>query len=260
METMDVNCLFGSWPFRKLYRNRLEDLLKIHAETGIARCCVSSMNSIFYNDPFEAELDLHEALKGTSCMHILTVNPKLPSFEDDIAAGAERFGIRGVRIYPGYHGYALDDPCLERLLGVLRRFRLPLFLTMRLEDERLDYLLHPRRIGVPDELLRFVSSVTDLPVLILNLRWGEIQFCADALKTQENLFVDTSGVKDPVESMERIVGLIGDRKILYGSQYPLNALKSTLYEVTMADLPQESRDRILSENARAFFSSCGSRG
>lgn len=257
MKATDINCLFGSWPFRKLHRSRLEDLAQIHAENGFSRCCVSSMNSIFYNDPFEAELDLHEALKGTGWFHILTVNPALPCFEDDIAFGAERFGIRGVRVYPGYHGYGLGDPCMKKLLAALRRLRLPLFLTLRLEDERLDYLLHPRKIGVPGELLQFVSSAEDVPVLLLNLRWGEIQSCAEMLKTRKNLYFDTSGIKDPVESVEHIVELVGDRRLIYGSQYPLNALKSTLYEVTMADLPQESKNRILAENAEDFFSLCG---
>ncbi len=256
MNGIDVNCLWGSWPFRKLYKNRFEDLLKIHSETGIGGGYVSCMNSIFYNDPFEGEADLHEILQGSGAYRqLLTVNPTLPAYESDVEKGVERFGVKGVRIYPGYHNYRLDDPCMEGLCALLRKYRLPLMLTMRLEDERLDYLYLPRRIAVPDELLKFAGSVRDIPILIMNLRYGEILSCEDAIRNQPNLYIDTSGIKDPVASLEEITKHIGDRKILYGSQYPLNALKSTLYEVTMAEIPRESKDRILYRNADDFFHS-----
>ena len=253
MNNIDINCLWGTWPFRKLYKNKFSDLVKIHAENGFDRGYVSCMNSIFYNDPFEGETDLHEEIKGTPYRQIMTINPTLPAYEEDLEKGIKYFHIKGVRVYPGYHCYRLDDERFLGLCDLLRENHLPLFLTMRLEDERLDYLYLPRRISVPDELMKFVNAVKDLPVLIMNLRYGEMLYCEDALRSQPNLYMDTAGIKDPVESVEQMVQHIGGNKIIYGSQYPLNALKSTLYEVTMAKIPQESKDRILHENALAFF-------
>ena len=255
MKGIDVNCLWGNWPFRKLYKNKFEDLLKIHSENGIVGGYVSCMNSIFYNDPFEGEADLHEILQNSGSYHqLLTINPTLPAYESDVETGVRLFDIQGIRIYPGYHNYRLGDECMKKLCALLRKYRLPLMLTMRLEDERLNYICQPRQIAVPGELLKFVESVKDIPVLIMNLRYGEILSCEDAIRNQPNLYIDTSGIKDPVASLEEITKHIGDRKIIYGSQYPLNALKSTLYEVTMAEISGESKERILYQNAAEFFS------
>ena len=254
MNTIDVNCFWGTWPFRKLYKNRFSDLKAIHKENGIGFGYVSCMNSIFYNDPFEGDEDLHQILENTPYQQILTVNPTLPAFEADIEKGVRQFGVRGVRVFPGYHGYSLDDSRFLALCAILKKYHLPLLLTMRVEDERLDYLYLPRRIGVPDELLKFIDTVRDIPVLLMSLRYGEMLYCEDALRSQPNLYMDTSGLKGSVGCMEQVMQHIGDRKILYGSQYPLNALKSTLFEVTMAKIPQESKDRILGGNAADFFS------
>jgi Predicted metal-dependent hydrolase of the TIM-barrel fold len=228
--------------------------MKVHQENGIETGYVSSMDSIFYNDPFEGELDLHEMLRGTAYNHILTVNPLLPCFDEDIRKGVDAFNIKGVRIYPCYHNYQLDSPAVARLCAVLRGYGLPLLLTIRIEDDRLNYLIQPRRINVPDELLTFCASVGDLPVLIMSLSFGELLYCRDDLLQRKNLYVDTSGIKAPLESVELLVREIGDEKIVYGSAYPIYALKSTLYEVTMSELPQQSKERILYQNARDFFS------
>ena len=84
MKIVDVNCLVGHWPFRKLYKNSFADLMEIHRKNNIGYGFVSSLNSIFYNDPFEGEEDLHNIIKGTDYRHVLTINPMLPCFEKDI--------------------------------------------------------------------------------------------------------------------------------------------------------------------------------
>ena len=101
MLNFDVNCLLGHWPFRKLYRNTYADLIRVHNENGIDCGLVSSLNSIFYNDPFEGDEELHKVIKGTGYRHILTVNPMLPAFTEDIRKGVEFFGISGVRNFSG---------------------------------------------------------------------------------------------------------------------------------------------------------------
>lgn len=249
---IDVNCLWGTWPFRKLYKNKLSDLQQIHKETGISDGYVSCMNSIFYQDPFEGEEDLHEVLKGTSYKHILTVNPILPAYKTDIERGIKEFGIKGVRVFPTYHHYALNDKHFLDLCAFLKKCRLPLFLTTHVEDERFDYLLLQSQIDVC-EFKTFLNTVTDLPVMLMSLRAGTMYGLTQEIRDLPNVYADTSCIKDPVASFEELTAKLGDRKLVYGSQYPLNVLRSTLYEVTMAKIPEASKDRILRDNAVDFF-------
>ena len=70
MGIIDINCLLGNWPFRKIRKNKFEDLKAVHKRNEIDYGYVSSLNSIFYNDPFEGDLELHEIIKDTSYKHI----------------------------------------------------------------------------------------------------------------------------------------------------------------------------------------------
>lgn len=247
MERMDANCLVGSWPFRKAGRSTVEELERIHAENGIGSGCVSSLNSIFYSDPFEGEEELHELLKGTAYRQVMTVNPALPGGTEDIKEGARRFGAAGVRIYPGYHGYALCDPCVGALCAELEKRRLPLFLPLRMEDERLNYMVAPRALPVR-EIGDFLSAHRELAVVLLCAKPSEIGSLGEEIWSRPNVYFDTSGFKDGQFGVQRLAEEFGAEKLVYGSLYPLYCLKSTLLQVETAELPDRSKRRIFSEN------------
>jgi len=249
MESIDVNCLVGHWPFRKLYHNTFSDLIKAHSENGIVSGYVSSLNSIFYNDPFEGEEELHEVIKNTGYHHVLTINPTLPAFEEDIIRGIKLFNISGVRIYPSYHGYHLDCPQAKQLCEVLRKYNLPLFLTLRMEDERLSYIYQPIPLSIK-EIQFFVETNIDIKMLLLNIRFNEIMTLKNILLDAPNILFDTSGLKDQLFNVEKLVAALGDKKMVYGSLYPLFCLKSTLFEVTKAQISTQSMERILFRNSR----------
>lgn len=248
MNTVDVNCMIGHWPFRKISSCTFDDLKKVHAANWISYGYVSSINSIFYNDPYEGDEELHEMIVNTGYKHVLTVNPKLPAFEDDIARGMKDFRVSGVRVYPGYHNYSLDCPEMKALCRILAKLGLPLFLTLRAEDERLNYLTTPQPVDITG-IQAFIEDNPDLTILLLNIRFYEIMTLKSAILNSGRVFVDTSGLKDLLFNIEKLTESIGDSRIMYGSLHPLNCLESTLFQVTMADIGQKSKDRILFENS-----------
>ena len=249
MNTVDANCMIGHWPFRKISSTAFENLKEVHSKNGISYGYVSSLSSIFYNDPFEGDEELHEIIGNTNYRHVLTVNPMLPAFENDIAKGLKNFKISGVRVYPGYHNYSLDCPEMKALCSVLRKLGLPLFLTLRAEDERLNYLITPRPVNIP-EIQAFIEDHPDLTVLLLNIRFHEIIAIKDAILHSGHAFVDTSGLKDQLFNIEKLTASIGDSRIIYGSLHPLYCLESTLLQVAMANIGQKAKDRILFENSK----------
>jgi hypothetical protein len=245
----DVNALLGHWPFRKIRKPTLEDLRSVHRDNGITGGYVSSINAIFYNDPFEGDEELHELIGGTEYRHVLTVNPTLPGWQRDIEEGLERFGIHGVRVYPTYHDYDLNGEAMAELCETLKRFRLPLFLTMRMEDERLDYLMKPNPLNI-ESLRTFVSAWPELDVIVLTIRYAEIAALKEEFNRLPRLRLDTSGLKDRVFVLEDLLTFIPAGKIVYGSLHPLFCLKSTFCLVDMAELAEETKRAIFAENAR----------
>jgi len=244
--------MLGHWPFRKIYKDTFEDLKKVHRENNITGGYVSSINSIFYNDPFEGDLELHEIIKDSPYRHVLTVNPLLPGYKEDIESGIRLFDIKGVRVFPGYHGYNLDNSHFAELCIILRHYNLPLFLSVRLEDERLNYMLAPSVMRM-DDVSSFIYNNTGLVIILLTMRNEEVLQIKDALLSHPNAYYDTSGLKNQLFAIEKMVRALGDDRMLYGSLHPLLCLKSTLLLVEKAELDAAAKEKILFRNAERLL-------
>ena len=248
MKAFDISCFLGNWPFRKLYKNNIDDLVKVHEENHITGGCISSLDSIFYNDPFEGDDDLHRLIEGSEYKHILTINPCLPGFKEDIERACNEFSIKGVRIYPGYHGYKLDSNEVNFLCSILCEKSIPLFITLRLEDERLNYLCSPQSINSSD-ISAFLLNHKDLKIVLSNIRYNELLDIKETINSSESIYFDTTGLKDRLFIIEKLLIHFSVDKILFGSLHPLYCLKSTILLIEKADIPEEYKAKILYENA-----------
>jgi len=252
MKTVDVNCFLGHWPFRKIRRGTFADLKAVHAENEIAFGYVSSLDSIFYNDPFEGDIELHETIRGSDYRHILSVNPALPCCLEDVRRGVQNFDIKGVRIYPDIHGFDLNSPEVDDLCRLLSLMNLPLVLTVRLEDERMCYLMQSRPPQM-DSLEIFLKAHPQNAILLTGIYYSEILRIKDTLNRLENVFFDASGLKESLFVVEKLLTAVPAGKLLYGSQHSLYCLKSTLLLLEKAAIDPAVRSQILSENYRKLF-------
>ena len=252
MKKWDVNCFVGHWPFRKSRFTTLGQLKEKHQRNGISQGFVSSLQSVFWNDPMEAEEDLAGELSASGYAQICTVNPMLPDVERFVEEAVRRFQVKGVRLCPSYHGYRLDDPCLESLNRTLERLGLPLYITVQLEDPRMNYVVFPRELEL-EELKVAAEVFPEINVLYCFIQEGDAAAMAELLNTRKNLYVDTSGFRGPSCCMEKLLESVDSHKILYGSAYTLYALNSSLGCVEQADISDEIKQRILWENAVRFF-------
>lgn len=252
MKVIDVNCLLGNWPFRKIRKDKLSDLLEVQGKNHIEYGFISSLSGVFYNDPFEADEDLNEIIKDTGQKHILTVNPLLVGIEDDLLKAKEKYDIKGVRIYPGYHNYSLGDDSVKELCRLLKENNLPLFISLRMEDERFNYLYEPR--GIPVEEIRdFLVENDDLLVCLLTVRLAEAIALKELINSRNNIYFDTSGLKEALFVIEKLLEEIDGKRIMYGSNHPLFALKSTLLLVEKAEISDIIKEDILYNNAVRFL-------
>ena len=248
MKKIDVNCMLGHWPFRKLNKNTFEDLKNVHRCNGISHGYVSSLNSIFYNDPFEGDEELHEIIKASDYEHILTINPTLPAFIEDIKKGVALFNIKGVRIYPGYHNYKLHCKSVDILCSLLKELNLLLYLTLRLEDERTDYLIQPQKLSVED-ISSFLKNHPDNSILLGTAHYHEILALKEDISCHDNVFFETSGLKDQLFIVEKLLNTFSADKLLFGSLHPLYCLKSSLLLVEKAQISESVKEMILGSNA-----------
>jgi hypothetical protein len=248
----DINCMLGHWPFRRLYKNTFEDLKKVHMDNNISSGYVSSIDSIFYNDPFEGDEELHEIIKGSGYQHIQTINPMLPGFSEDIKKGKELFDIRGVKIFPGYHGFDLKDNAVKEMCNIMKQLNVPLFITLRLEDERLNHMTSPRAVK-KDEISKFIAENQDLKMILLNASIYEILNLKDCLRDNDNVFFDTCGLKGALFSMDKLVDEFDADRIIFGSLHPLYCFKSTLIMVEKSEISDDDKSKIMGKNIDLLY-------
>jgi len=254
MNKLDFDCFVGGWPFHKVRDPGFDALRALHGKNGITGGYVSSTDAIFWNDPYEAERDLARTLAGQDdYRHVMTVNPTLPGLRDDLRRAEREFSIAGIRILPGFHGYTLDDKRLEPLWDYLREKHLPLFLTLRMEDERVTYLFHPHTVAIA-EVTRFLSEVSGFPVLLCNIRDAELSSIADAVLSRPDVFTDACGFKGYLFPLDTLYEQGLTSRVVYGSLTPIFCLRSTLLTFETADIPAEEIETMLS--GRNFLSVC----
>lgn len=252
MERFDCNCFTGNWPFYKVRYNTVEKIRSLHQRIGITGGFISACESIFYQDPYEAEMALAKELENTSYYQAMILNPTLPGWKADLKRGVEDLGIKAVRLMPTYHKYNLTDPMLKACMDEVKAYNLPLLLTLRLRDERCMWMF---QADFPDiaQVAEFLETYTAVPTLVTDASAFELGKLADIFAKRENLFADCSGLKDGLFAADKAYEAIGDR-LVYGSAAPLLEMQASFYNVTMSLIPEDVKPEILS--GKKFLALC----
>lgn len=246
MRRLDFNGFAGNWPFFRVRSNTVEKLAQLHRRCGIEGGFLSSLEAIFYQDPWEAELALAKQLEGTAYIQATVLNPTLPGWKDDVKRAAQQLNIKAVRLVPGFQGYTLADPVLEEVAACLRELGLFLIITLRMRDERTMYMLQPESIPV-EQLQSFLDKYADIPTLVTHIRGAETEKLSPQLEARENLFVDISGFKDGLFVLDHMVLETAARgHLVYGSGAPLMEMQATTMQIDTAQISEAEKEAIFS--------------
>lgn len=182
-----------------------------------------------------------------------------PNSYDAAIAEIERCakeGIRGVgEMRPDMQLFDLNDEVvMEPFIEVLKKHKL-ILLTHASEPVGHDY---PGKGAItPDMLYPFIASFPDLTIVCAH--WGGgLPFYAlmpEVAQVMSNVFFDTAAsplLYNP-QVYNQVIQLVGGDKILFGSDYPLLAPGRLLKEIRSLDLPEETKNLILSGNAQRLL-------
>jgi len=165
-------------------------------------------------------------------------------------------GIRGVgEIRPDMQLFDIrDEEVMEPFVKVITKHKL-ILLTHASEPVGHEY---PGKGSItPDVLYPFIASFPDLTIVCAH--WGGgLPFYAlmpEVKKAMSNVFFDTAAspfLYSP-QVYNLVIQLVGADKILFGSDYPLLAQSRLLKEISSLDLPEETKNLILSGNAQRLL-------
>jgi len=165
-------------------------------------------------------------------------------------------GIRGIgELRPDVQMLDLNEgEIMEPLVEVVREHSLIMLFHA---SEPVGHRYPGKGTVTPDILYPFIARFSGLPVVCAH--WGGgLPFYAlmpEVKKAMSNVYFDTAA--SPFLYSPQVYGqvaqLVGSDKILFGSDYPLLAQSRFLKEIGSLDLSQETKNSILSGNARRLL-------
>ena len=147
-----------------------------------------------------------------------------------------------------------DEVMMKPLAEVIAKHKLILLIHA---SEPVGHEYPGKGVVTPEMLYPLITSFPDL--IIVCAHWGGgLPFYAlmpEVKQAMNNVFFDTaaSPLLYSPQVYEQVIQLVGADKILFGSDYPLLAQSCLLKEISSLDLPEETKNLILSGNAQRLL-------
>jgi predicted TIM-barrel fold metal-dependent hydrolase len=247
---IDVNASVGHWPFRVLSHNTPQGLVELMDTHGIAQAWVASLDCVLNREMKTANLAFAEAVDPhrDRLLPCATVNPNFPDWESDVDLYLRELGMAGIRTYPNYHGYCLQDTCFGELLDCARQEVVPLQVAVRVTDER----MHHPLMKVPAVDLAGMQSQLEradgVSIVLLNVRNQEFSAAARLAEDHPGIFIEISHVEF-IGGVARLFERFPEDQVLFGSHAPLLYPLSAVYKLQEADLTEEQLGKLGAGNA-----------
>ena len=254
MPLIDVNASLGNWPFRQLHDNTPKTLIELMDANGIDQAWVASFDAVLNREPKTANVALTKAVAPyrDRLVPFAVVNPNFPTWQADIDLYLGELGFAGLRTYPNYFQYALDEPCFGELLDCVGERGVPLQVAPRVADER----MHHPLVKVPavdiTKLDAQLDRAGDATIILINTRAGEQAVATKLAKEHANVFMEISHVEG-VGGVALLMERLSDDQVLFGTHAPLLYAVSAVLKLREADLSEEQLAKVSGGNARGIL-------
>lgn len=256
---IDGNAYIGHWPFRRRKYGTCEALLGRMNEFGVELSVISALEGVFYKNPQTTNRELYEQLQAQRkfrerLIPFAVINPIYGGWKDDIEVCTTRFRMKGIRLYPKYHGYRIDHPHCIETVKIARDKGLPVAFSLRMVDSRPSSWLDIREEWALKDVLPIIRAVPDAKYLILNLA-GSLKLSGEEteLLRGADLVMDTSGRS--LTELGRLIKVFGPDKFVFGTHSPILDYCTGLLRIESLhpeEAGEEVKEGLYSENISRF--------
>lgn len=260
---IDVNSYIGHWPFRRLKGNTCKQQIDRMNQYGIQSAVLFNLNGIFYKNVQSANEELFEAIQEKSeykkrFIPFATINPIYSGWKHDFEESIDKLGMKGIRLYPLYHGYDLTNPACIELARMAEKRNIPIAMSLRMVDARPSSWLDINKEWSLKDTLPLIKAVPKAKYLILNLA-NNSNFSAFnkeelALVRSTNILMDTSGRM--VMELGDMAKNYGEGKFAFGSHFPILDPVTGLLRIASlrsGEITEADKRKVSFENARRFL-------
>jgi uncharacterized protein len=254
---IDVNVTLGRWPTRRVVCDELPALVVKLKSHGVDEAWVGSFDGLFHGSLTEVNNRLAKSCEDVSEMKLRpfgSINPLASNWESELERCARVHKMPGVRLHPGYHGYALDHPDFARLLQIAAERRLVVQLAVLMEDAR---MMHPLMRVPPvnlGPLAKVAAQISGVKLVLLNaLTTGDKTDKLFPVLEAGEVYVEIA-LLEGVGGIESLLKTVPAERILFGSHAPSLYFESALLKLRESALPAHHVAAMRHDNAARLLS------
>lgn len=254
---IDINAYVGHWPFKRLRDNNCEALLGRMKEYGVDLSVITNLNGVFYKNTQSANEELYEEIRSKRAfrdrfMPFAIINPIYGGWKDDFHTCVKQLGMKGIRVFPNYHDYTIDDPNLIELVKMARDQDVTIALTMRIVDARQRSWMDLPNEWTLKDFLPLLQAVPDARYMLLNLATGLVLSPEEeALLRRSKVLFDTSGRH--IGHFANIYRRFGEDRFAFGSHFPVLDYFTGLLRIESLRDGEGDKDLFRYRNAKRFL-------
>ena len=247
--------------FNLLGEGTIEDLIQGMDSTGIDYSVMANFappKILDINNMWTLQMSkLNKCLIPLVSFHPDIGKDMIPLLEKYINLGA-----KGIKFHNMSQGFKPTHPALEPLYAFCNQIAFPIeFHCGRVSNARLN------EYSDVECIIPVLDKYPDIPVILTHMADGNIDDVIKLSKEYKNVYFDTSivisGYSGILETNEPswlddavvvdVIGTIGVKKILFGSDYPWGSPRHDLHRIINLNLTCEEKSLILGENAIKIF-------
>lgn len=237
LEVIDIKTTYGSWPKRALDVSP-DGLVEALRHNGVSRALTTSTMAVLYEDVQGNAQTLADCATRPELIASATIHPhNYIGAERRIAALKEQ-GFRVFRFCNKLQGFGLDLYCFRLMLRDLRQAAMPC-------------IVDAMALGDPYAVAR-LSAEADLDVIVSNLGYVYQAECLALAKDFPRLYFDASRLNSP-DGIAMFAKHVGAHRLVYGSDYPFDAIAPTLLMVQHSGLSDAELRRVCADNIKELL-------
>ena len=252
---IDVNVSLSHWPFRRLPLDEPSALAAALRRLGVTQAWAGSFDGLLHRDMAAVNLRLAADCRAHGeglLVPFGTVDPTLPDWLDDVRRCHEKHGMPGLRLFPGYHAYRLDDPRFAALLDEAARRSLVVQIAVAMEDPRTQHpLVRVPRVDL-GPLENLIKGRPALRVVLLNAMPFPTTDRLKGLFRTGRVWADTA-MMEGIAAVEQFIVEYGADRLLVGSHAPFFCIDAAPLKLRESELKESDRVAIAEGNAEALL-------
>ena len=185
----------------------------------------AKLSGIWVDDEYVAD---YAKQNPDSLTGFLSVDPTVDGRQDEMRAGCEELGLKGIKLLPMYAGFMPDDPKLDELWQYATDHQLPVLLhtgTTFISQAPLECTL-PRHLD--PVAIRF----PEVKIIMAHLGHPYEGECIVVARKHANVFTDISALHYRPHQLYHSLMLVQEYgiwdKILFGTDYPFTTVNATI--------------------------------